>query len=119
MAKGFTEALADDVTTELAGEGLQSDERYADAYVRQRSARGFGPRRIRQELRQRGVADAQVERSLASCELDWEACARSVRSKKFARLPDDIRERSRQVRFLEYRGFFDEQVRAAFTDEQP
>ena len=35
---------------------MQSDQRYAEAYVYMRTQKGFGPLRIQAELRQRGVA---------------------------------------------------------------
>ncbi|HVL00870.1 MAG TPA: regulatory protein RecX, partial [Dongiaceae bacterium] len=44
------------VLTQLVDAGLQSDRRFADVWVRHRSQQGFGPIRIRGELRQKGIA---------------------------------------------------------------
>ena len=44
--------------------------------------------------------------------------ARSVREKKFGpERPADYRERARQSRFLQYRGFTGEQIQSAFDDD--
>jgi regulatory protein len=98
----------------LQAEGLLSDARYAEAYVAARSARGFGPVRIVEELKQRGVpADARD----AACPRDdahWTALAAAAREKRFgAALPQDFRERARQARFLAQRGFASAQIAAA------
>jgi regulatory protein len=90
----------------LARERLQSDERFAEAYVRSRSERGFGPVRIRAELRERGVESGLIETALEAAEMDWDASAGQEREKRFGpQLPQAWPERARQARFLEGRGF--------------
>ena len=54
VAKGFADDEVDELLLRLHEENLQSDERYAESYVRQRVDKGYGPIRIRQELRQKG-----------------------------------------------------------------
>jgi regulatory protein len=45
---------------------------------------------------------------------DWESHAKNVRRRKFgAEEPRDFREKARQMRFLEYRGFTHDQINAA------
>jgi len=111
-------ALVARVLDELQAEGLLSDARFAEAYVRYRRNSGHGPQRIRQELRQRGVEEALQATWLESAEVDWSALARQARSKRFgADLPGDYKERARQARFLQYRGFTSEQIQAALGDE--
>jgi regulatory protein len=103
----------------LAEEGLQSDRRFAEAFVRERATRGYGPQRINAELQQRGIADRVAQAALATvCEeegIDWREQARSALCKKFgqATLPADFRERARRLRFLSYRGFDTSQFAAA------
>jgi regulatory protein len=66
------------------------------------------------ELRERGVAETDIEEALATAGEDWAAVAREARRKRFgAAGPADFRERARQGRFLQYRGFSSEQIRAA------
>ena len=48
----------------------------------------------------------------------WLERAREVREKKFGReSPRDFKERSRQMRFLQQRGFTSEQIRGAFNED--
>ena len=52
--------------------------------------------------------------ALADAGTDWPELARAVREKRFgAGAPADFRERARQARFLQYRGFTADQVRQA------
>jgi regulatory protein len=95
-----------DALQRLREEGLQSDERFCESYVQQRSGRGYGPERMRMELRKKGAAAELAEIALAACEVDWLALARSTRHAKFGEaIPTDFKEKSRQLRFLQYRGF--------------
>ncbi len=92
---------------------MQKDDRYAEIYIRSRAARGYGPRRIEQELKSRGVDQALVRSALNGAELDWDELARDTRRKKFRGRPADAQERAKQMRFLEYRGFDAAQIRQA------
>ena len=111
---GFPPDIAESSVAELAGEGLVDDERFAESLLRSRAGRGQGPARIRRELRERGVEAELADRILGESAEDWIELARSVRQKKFgSRQPDTFAKKAKQVRFLEYRGFTHEQVRAA------
>lgn len=104
--RGASVAMAEVELDRLQDEGLLSDERFCEAYVHARSQRGYGPVRLREELRQRGVAEALIERHLHSGERDWTALAQTAFAKRFPEGPaDDLKERARQQRFMQYRGF--------------
>jgi regulatory protein len=107
LRKRFADhTLIDDIIRQLAEEGLQSDERFCESYVNQRSSKGYGPERIRMELRQKGAPADLAALALDGLEVDWLELARGTRSKKFGdALPVEFREKSRQLRFLQYRGF--------------
>lgn len=95
----------------LAAEGLLSDTRFAEAYARSRVERGCGPLRIEAELAERGVAP-ELARPLLDDDADtWLARCREAHARRFGRAPGDLRERSRQSRFLASRGFTGEQIR--------
>ena len=103
----------------LAGENLLSDERFAESYIRQRSGKGYGPDRIRQELRQKGLDGGLLEIAMEDAEVDWVAIAREVRLKKFGPAqPGDFKEKARQLRFLNYRGFGGEFASTALDSEE-
>jgi len=99
----------------LQQSGLQNDQRFAEAFIRSRLLRGYGELRIRQELKQKGVADELANLSIQQAEIDWFSLATAVRCKRFGeQCPDDFKDRARQMRFLQYRGFTHEQITESF-----
>lgn len=90
----------------LAEQNLQCDERFAESFARQRSGRGYGPARVRQEMRERGISDAAVARAFEAAEIEWTEVAEGVYLKKFGEgAPLDMKEKARRIRFMQYRGF--------------
>ena len=113
--KGFAAAQVREVLSALSREGLLNDNRLAESAVRQHVGRGHGPVRIRAELRMQGLPTEGIEAGLRSIEVNWAQLARDVRCKRFGTgLPRTPAERAKQGRFLQYRGFDSEQIRAAF-----
>jgi len=108
---------AEIITATLDGlerSGALAEARFTETFIRSRVAKGQGPLRIRAELAQRGVAEAEVDTLLRNAEVDWVAMTRAARQKRFGGAPPrDYPDRARQARFLEYRGFNSAQVRAA------
>ena len=102
----------------LTLEGLQSDERFVESFIHARMGRGSGPTKIKAELRQRGVSDALVDDYLDERNERWYEIAEEVRKRKFGdRLPADYKERAKQSRFLQYRGFSSEHIRHTLNDD--
>ncbi len=115
---GFEANVALDAIEQLRKDGLQSDRRFVDAFVQSRISRGKGPRVIRADLSQRGVRDPVIHGVLSEVEQDWDALAREVRRKKFGESrPRDVKDKARQMRFLQSRGFEPDQIRAAVADD--
>lgn len=111
---GFDVNVALDVIEELRKEGLQSDRRFVESFVQSRIGQGKGPTVIRADLVQRGVRDPVIHEVLNEVDQDWEALACEVRVKKFGQdTPEEFKEKARQMRFLQYRGFEPEQIQAA------
>ena len=111
-ARAADEATLAQVIADLTREGLLNDERYAYNFVAYHAARGQGPVRIAAQLRQHGVTETLVDAAL-SAGPDWRALANKVRRAKFgAAPPASWALKARQARFLLYRGFAAEQVRA-------
>lgn len=88
----------------LQADGVLSDERFAAALARSRSAR-FGSARIRQELRQHQLPDDLMRATLAQLSDTEFGRARAIWQRKFGRPAADQHERARQMRFLAQRGF--------------
>jgi regulatory protein len=115
--KGFKAEAVGSVLEALAAKGLVSNARFTSSFVSYHAARGQGPARIRAELRTKGVSDAEIADALASADADWTEIARAVRRKRFGvSAPQAPRERAKQARFLQYRGFSADQVRAALAE---
>jgi regulatory protein len=113
IARGYEAPAAAEAVAGLAAEGVLSDERYAHNYVAYHAGRGQGPLRIAAELRARGLAPALIEVALAAG-ADWRALARAARTRRFGQAPPaSWKERARQARFLQYRGFSADHIRVA------
>ena len=110
---GYAADTADAVLAELTAGGVVDDRRFAENYVNWHAGRGQGPARIAADLRGRGVSEALIDAALASGP-DWQALARRARRGKFGpQPPASWAERARQARFLQYRGFSSDHIRAA------
>lgn len=94
----------DALLNDLMGSGWLSDERALEQIVRVRSAR-FGTQRVAHELRQKGLSDELINTALPQLKSGELAAARSVWQKKFASPPQDQKEKAKQIRFLQSRGF--------------
>ncbi len=107
-------ATLDKVLDRLVGEGLLSDERFCEAFIRARAVRGRGPRLIGMELRERGVAEDIVNRYLDSDACIWLDSLVNLIARKYGPVPDSVPSAvARQQRFLQQRGFTYEQIRQA------
>ena len=93
-------------------ENMVSDERFIEALIHARRARGYGPLYIRRELEEKGIDRGLIERALDPRSNAWLDDLRQVQTKKFGgRKPASLAERARQTRFLQHRGFSHEQIR--------
>ena len=98
--------LVDVVLDDLEQRGLLNDERFAEAYVEQRSRKGYGPLRIRAELAERGIGHETVGRWLDEGPYDWDEILAEAALRKFGETPAvDMRALGKRGRFLEQRGF--------------
>ncbi len=93
----------------LEQQGLLSDNRYARQRVVARAGR-YGNARLRQELKQRGIDESEIEAALPEAGDEAERC-QSIWARKFGRPPETSEERAKQMRFLQYRGFSHETIR--------
>jgi regulatory protein len=105
-ARGFAEDIIASTLDALEESGELQSARFTASFIRARAAKGQGPSRIRAELAERGIDRDQAAALMRDADIDWAAIAISVRDKRFgSRRPTDFKERARQARFLEYRGF--------------
>ncbi len=81
-----------------------SDARAAEMLVTSKRGR-LGPQRIAHELRQKGIAEHLIGDAIPQLKETELETARDVWQKKFGVLPQDQKEKAKQVRFLQSRGF--------------
>ncbi len=99
----------------LQQENLQSDSRFIESIVDYRVNAGFGPFKILYELRQKGISTERAEDYLSGLSVEWEPLMVVQRSKKYGPdLPVDYKEKMKQARFLQNRGFSPESVMRLF-----
>jgi regulatory protein len=89
---------------DLVARGWLSDVRAATQLVHAKRSR-FGTQRITHELRQKGIAEELISAALPELKDSELEAARSVWQRKFGTLPQDAKEKARQMRFLQSRGF--------------
>jgi regulatory protein len=115
LSREFDEATVDEVLARLQHDRLQSDERFTESYVHHRVNAGVGPLKIRQELLQRGIGDDLAQQYLDSMSDQWDEMMAQQRVRKFGEtIPQDLKDRMKQARFLQNRGFSPDSVMRLF-----
>jgi regulatory protein len=94
------EALLDD----LAKKGWLSDARFAEQTIRSK-ARRFGPLKARSLLRGQGLDEETIAAAFRAAGTDGGSSIEMVWRSRFHEPPAGDREKARQVRFLQGRGF--------------
>ena len=116
--RGYERDVAALAVIGLTADDLQSDQRFASSFVQSRIHQGKGPVRIRLDLGQRGVESATVEQAIEESEAQWTMLAKHARLKKFGPEPAvDFAAKAKQMRFLQYRGFEQDQIQVAIRGD--
>lgn len=83
-----------------------NDQRFTEAYLQMRIRKGYGPNKIRHELKEKGIAGEIINDWIDDRDPDWKMRINDVAQRKFGDLTDrSQKELGRRARFLEYRGF--------------
>lgn len=101
----------------LMQQGFLSDERFVESLIRRRISR-YGNSRIKQELRNHNVNDTLTDTDLQALLQDEGARAYGIWERKFGQAPADARERAKQIRFLQQRGFSSDAIRKAMKNQK-
>ncbi len=123
-AAGFGAETAGQVLERLSSSGLLDDRRFAFDRARALGERGFGPRRIRFDLRRRGIEKLLIEEALE------QAYGEEGRLGRLQRLLEhrfgealagsrDMKTKARAQRYLYSRGFEQDEIMALLHLEQP
>ena len=113
--KKFEPNIINTELDKLSDEGLQSDERFAEAFLRARIDKGKGPNIILSELLQRGVDELLVSNVLESIsEGQWCEVAYETMNKKLGNESElDYDKQLKLMKFLNNRGFTRSQIERA------
>ncbi|ERM62467.1 recombination protein RecX [Vibrio mimicus CAIM 1883] len=112
--KGHQTEVIDEVVKYCLELGYLSDVRYAASQTRQMVHKGYGEQRLRQQLKEKRVAEDVIEQVLAEQTIDWFELAKEVAHKKFkSGISLERSQYAKQVRYLQYRGFSFDQIRYA------
>jgi regulatory protein len=119
--RGYLELAYEVVVDDMVSMNKVNDERYGQNVVAYRARRGHGPARIRGELKKSGLGREAIDEAVKGEDSpDFLALARTVRARKFGPdVPKDRKERARQARFLQYRGFSTDHIRAVLEGDLP
>lgn len=117
-AKGLAAEAITNALEKLQEQHYLDESRFVENFIQTRCNQGYGPQRIRQELRHRGIDEDLITTALEQQTVDWWQQAHQVREKRFGQqLPESMQERAKQMRFLSYRGFSSEQIRAVLSED--
>jgi len=107
--RGGTDAVVDATIEKLRGFNFINDETFARDWALSRAqSQGYGPRRIEQELKTKGVVDAVIRAVVKEIfdQEDEEKRARKILEKKFSSENfQELRVLRRAVAFLQRRGY--------------
>ena len=107
--KDFDDADINDSISLLVEQKYQSDERFSEAFILMRFNQGKGPIKISMELKSRGISEFDLTL------FNWFELAKDVKYKKFGDSKFlDYKEKSKQKRFLQSRGFGFDEINQAF-----
>ena len=104
IAKGAPRDEVAAVLDELSSQGLLSNERFAHALVAQKSG-SYSRRSIRGELKRKGVSGEAIEGAIGEAPIDDDAAMLALWQRRFGTPPANDRQKARQIRFLQSRGF--------------
>ncbi|KWU23371.1 regulatory protein RecX [Burkholderia cenocepacia] len=107
---GYERDAATAAVAAMQEHGFQSDERYAEMRVRQ-DGRRMGNRRVAASLEDRGIAKDLVAEKLADLAPESERAVELA--SRFAGSPLDERNKAKIWRFMGYRGFSPDAIKAA------
>ncbi|MEJ0072573.1 MAG: RecX family transcriptional regulator [Candidatus Saccharibacteria bacterium] len=114
--KGYDEALAQQIFEKLEKFGLVDDEKFAEAWVRNRRIlKPVSKRRLTQELRQKRIADGVITRVLSDDETDERAVLRELieRKRRQTRYRDDLK----LMQYLARQGFSYDDIKSVLNEE--
>ena len=109
--KGYAVEEIKIIIDDLVKANYIDDARFSENYIRRRRHKGYGPKRIQLELQIHGIAAEIIAQQLQFADNAWFIEVKKIWSKYFkGKTPPDMKNRAKQMRFLQYRGFTQDQI---------
>lgn len=103
---GYAGDEASTALDRLGEQHYQDDDRFGEMLVRSRASQGYGPLRLRAELKSHGLSDARIRQLLDQADIDWAGLAATQLRRRYgAKAVTDPSEKARRAQFLLRRGF--------------
>ncbi len=119
LHKKFNSTDIEIVLNDLKQTEFLNEDRFVENYISFRSKKGFGPLRIQAELFDKGIAEQMIDHHLKITDNTWLAEVRKVWQKRFKnQWPTDYKTRAQHMRFLQLRGFTNEQIESVFNSDE-
>jgi regulatory protein len=104
------------VIQRLIQDGLQSDERFTEAFTKMRLRQGKGSAVVSFELKQKGISQELIGVYIQNSDSQWQDSLSQLIHRRFAgQIADEPREKAKQLRFLQSRGFTLDQIRQVIS----
>lgn len=118
LTKGYNLEEVEQAITYLLDNNWLSDKRFCEVFIRSKANRGLGQQRICFELSGKGISKSMMSESLAKLSIDWLGNCREVcfRKADSSALKNELNDRQKLYRFLQYRGFSGEQIKIAINE---
>jgi regulatory protein len=111
---GFSNEDIEPLLEDLTKRNWLSEERFINAFVRNRFNQGYGPLKIRFDLQQKGISGEMISNALLEYQDKWKESARSLKIRRFGEnVSSDQKTKAKQMRFLSSRGFLPDHIRYA------
>ncbi|CAB9539264.1 Regulatory protein RecX [uncultured Gammaproteobacteria bacterium] len=109
LAQYYEEDTIEQALEKLKNQNHQSDERFTNEFIQMRFNQGKGPIKIAIDLKQRGIENFDLSA------YDFFTLAKEVRISKYSEAtPSNYKEKAKQQRFLQSRGFGFDEIKCSF-----
>lgn len=104
--KGYEQQSITTVIQECIESNYLNNQRFAEIYWRSRSSKGFGPNKIRMELKIKGIDSHIIQQSSIQDDLDFYKVIQTVYQKKYKGLQiSNFKDKLKRQNYLYQRGF--------------
>ena len=115
--KGYEDQSIVTVVAECLESNYLNNQRFAEIYWRSRSSKGYGPNKIRMELKLRGIDSQTIQASSNQEELDFEKVIKKVYLKKYkGQEIRDFKDKLKRQNYLYQRGFDREYIELVISN---